>query len=96
MAYRKSKCPACKEEAYKNGKDEICRECEKIFQAGKEHFQQIERGEIVVAKIDDKFTYGFYKPNQMPERNVVAIDGYSKKERSSKRHVDMPLLPGVS
>lgn len=53
-----------------------------------------------------KFTRGFIRstddafyvaPSEhKPERNVVAIDGYSKKERSSKRHVDMPLLPGVS
>lgn len=69
MAYRKSKCPACKEESYKEGKDELCRDCEKIFQIGKEHLEQIERGEIVLAKIDSKFTYGFYKPDQMPERH---------------------------
>jgi len=72
MAYRRSKCPVCKEEAFKEGKDEFCRDCQKIFDIGKDHLEQIQRGEIVLAKIDSKFTYGFYKPNQMPER----YDGY--------------------
>jgi hypothetical protein len=51
-----------------------------------------------------KFTRGFTRSNDTsfvapgdfaPERKVIAIEGYAKKERSTRRRTDVPLLPGV-
>jgi len=72
MAYRKSKCPVCKVDSYKEGKDELCRDCMKIYEIGKDHLEQVKRGDVVLVEMDSKFTYGFYKPDQMPEK----FDGY--------------------
>ncbi len=52
-----------------------------------------------------KFTRGFIKSDDstfiapgdfVPERQVVAIEGYEKKERPRRRPIEVPLLPGVA
>jgi hypothetical protein len=55
--------------------------------------------------IDHKFTRGFSRSDDSsfiapsdfkPEREIVAIEEYAKKKRSTRRRTKMPLLPGVA